>query len=596
MLRNKPQRVLACLALAASLTGVAGCGGSLTRAHDALAIGDEAEAEIQLRKSLKSESTRVEAGMLLAVMLANRGDKFGGDQPKEAEELYREALGLDERNEAARLGLARLLMKRGFMKEANELLAMEGCRGCARLASMMVHESAVNALANGDVLGARTLFTEAFTQGSDPLDALGMAQTWLVPAQRDLIQAQAALEAAAPLIGRGQAEAERHFQELRVQLLGAAAGARNNDMVESLFRVRTETLQDEPEFDLRFRISQAQFRNGDSNAAIERMTSLLANSGQYLEPTQRQVMDAALVVMYSARAAQYLQAGDPVGAVKDVAAGLKIDAGNGRLKLQQVLAIAANRLPLAFTELKKAHKGKNRTAVEAILYSLEVFEYMDAQKLAKAYDALEKAERLGPELPEVALARAYVLADSRNEDVKLKDDQKAARNESGFSYPKGRINQYPGALAYIARAKAGVREQGVLHAFRGPDFDSRINTLKAKIQEFYPYEVEWYAGKGGLIEIISEGAQNSVEYSGPRWLKGTAIASTNSSAEIPVPNIGLVWLEYNGKRVAVVVEDHAHIKINVGAPAAAPPAAAPPAPPVEAPPAEAPPAPPVAPG
>ncbi|PRP95101.1 tetratricopeptide repeat protein [Enhygromyxa salina] len=570
MLRTKPQRVLACLALAASLTGVAGCGGSLTRAHDALAVGDEAEAEVQLRKALKSDSTRVEAGMLLAIMLADRGDKIGGDQPKEAEEFYREALSLDAKNEAARIGLARLLMKRGFMDEANELLAMEGCRGCGRLTSMMVHENAATALANGDVLGARALFADAFAQGNDPMDALGVAQTWLVPAHRDLAQAQAALEAAAPLIGRGQLEAERRFQEIRVQLLGAAAAARNNDMVEALFRVRTETLRDEPEFDLRFRISQAQFRNGDSDFAIQRMTSLLENSGQYLEPTQRQVMDAALVVMYSARAAQYLQAGDPVGAVKDVANGLKIDPGNNRLKLQQVLAIAANRLPLAFTELEKASKGKDRNEVEAILYALEVFEQMDANKTNKAYDALEKAERLSPNLPEVVLARAYVLADSRNEDIKKKEDMRDARNEGGVSYPKGRINQYPGALAYIARAKAGVREQGVLHAFRGPGFDPRLTALEGKIREFYPYAVEWHADSGGLIEIISEGEQNSVEYSGPHWLKGTAIASTNSSAEIPVPHIGLVWLEYKGKRVAVVVEDHAHIKVNVGPPAPAP--------------------------
>ena len=90
-------------------------------------------------------------------------------------------------------------MKRGFMDEANELLSMPGCFGCGRLISMMTHESALNAYNAGDILGARGMFEEAFTQGKDPLDALGAAMTYLAPAQRDLAKAKDNLAAAAPL-------------------------------------------------------------------------------------------------------------------------------------------------------------------------------------------------------------------------------------------------------------------------------------------------------------------------------------------------------------------------------------------------------------
>jgi thioredoxin-like negative regulator of GroEL len=559
----KPQRVLASFALIASLAVQSGCGGSLNRAHEALAVGDEAQAETQLRKALKTKSTHDEAGRLLSVLLTDKAEKIASDEPKKAEDLYREALDLDVRNEAARLGLARLLMKRGFMEEANELLAMKGCHGCGRLVGMMVHQRADNALATGDIMGARQLYQQAFDEGHDPMDALGLVRTYLAPSARDLDAAMAALAAAAPLIAGGQVEAERLFQELRIQLLSAAAAARNNDMVEALFDIKTPVLQDEPEFDLRFRISQAQFRNGDSDPAIARMTHLLETSGQYLEPTQREVMNAALVVMYSARAAQFLQAGDPVGAAKDIAAGLKIDANNSRLKLQQVLAIAANRLPLALTEIEKQTKGKDRTEVEAILHALEVFAYLDEAKMAKAYDALDKAQRLGADLPEVRLARAYVLAESRNEDIKKKDDLKDARQLGGFSYPKGRINQYPGALANLDRARDRVREQGVLHPFRGPGFETRAAALEQKIKAFYPYEVEWYAGKGGMIQIVAKSGQETVEYRGPRWLKGSAVASPGFEAEIPVENPGLVYLEHNGKEIAIVVEANTQIKIEL---------------------------------
>ena len=559
MRRLKLQHGLVCLALASSL---AACGGSLNRAQEALAVGDDTTAEVQLRKALKQGSTQDEAAKLLSRLLERKGSDMASDKPKDAENMFREALKLDATNEAARLALARLLMKRGFMAEANELLAVKGCTGCGRRVGMMTHEAAMNAYNAGDVLGARTMFQQAFAQGKDPMDALGLAQTYLNPAQRDLLAAQASLKAAAPLIGRGQVEAENWFQQLRVQLLSAAAAARDNGMVEETFNIKTEILQDEPEFDLRFRISQAQFRNGDSNPAIERMTFLLETAGQYLDPTQREVMNAALVIMYEARAAQFLQVGDAVGAAKDIAAGLKLDPANNRLKLQQVLAIAANRLELAQTEIDKAKKGKDKKEVKAILYALEVFAQLDAGKMAKVYSALTQAQNLGFDLPEVNLARAYVLAESRNEDLKT-DAMKDARKEGGIAYPKARVNQYPGALAYIDRARDRIREQGVLHPFRGPGFDTRAKELEDRIRAFYPYEVEYYAGTGGLVEIIAEGGQKEVEYKGPHWLKGTAVASPDSSAEIPVVHVGLIWLEYDGKRLAVVVEANTHIKIKL---------------------------------
>ena len=563
MLVSKTQRVLSSFVLSATLAvPIAGCGGSLTRAQEALAIGDDAEAERQLRKALKSNSTRTEASRQLSVLLARQGAEIAADQPREAEAMFSEALELDSRNEEARVGLARLLMKRGFMADARKLLDVAECRGCGRLMGIMLHEEAVEALAAGEVETAREHFQAAYEASNDPLSALGLVQTWLAAQPPDLDQAQAALAAAASLISRGQVEAENLFRELRLGLLNAAAAARDNERVEAILDIRTPSLEEEPEFDLRFKISQEQFRNGDSDPAIARISSLIEKSGKYLDPTQLQVMTAALVVMYSARAAQHLQAGDEVGAAKDIAAGLKLDPENNRLKLQQVLAIAANRMPLAFDQLKEAHAGKSRDEVEAILHSLEAFAAFDKGKIAKAEASIEKAEELAEDLPEVRLAQAYLLAETRNDDLS-KDEAKEVRSQDLVDYPRGRINQYPGALAHLARARELIVEQGVLHSLRGFGFDQRVEALDKKLA-FYPYEVEWYAGdKGGLIELFGESGQKTVEYRGPRWLKGTAIAAPGNSAEVPVPNVGLVTLEYGGKHLGVVTEDHAHIKIKL---------------------------------
>ncbi|HYT88899.1 MAG TPA: thioredoxin [Gemmataceae bacterium] len=49
--------------------------------------------------------------------------------PAEAERLYREAIGLDRQHEAARLGLARLLLSQGKEDEAGELLTEVGAVG-----------------------------------------------------------------------------------------------------------------------------------------------------------------------------------------------------------------------------------------------------------------------------------------------------------------------------------------------------------------------------------------------------------------------------------------------------------------------------------
>src|SRR5690606_5065677 len=143
---------------------------------------------------------------------------------------------------------------------------------------------------------------------------------------------------------------------------------------------------------------------------------------------------------------------------------------------------------------------------KAILYTMQGFEELDAGSVSKASASLASAEQLSADLPEVRLLRAYVLAESRNEDLKTKELQDA-RKVVGFEYPGGRINQYAGALANLDRARKRLAEQGVLHPFRGASFDRRVTELEQKIRGFYPYEVEWFAGKGGLIELSSEGGQ-----------------------------------------------------------------------------------------
>jgi thioredoxin-like negative regulator of GroEL len=559
---SKTQRVLAPFVLAVALTGLSGCAGALDRAQEALAIGDQDEAEEQLRKAMKQSSTQNEAARLLSVLLAKKGEAIAASEPRQAENMFTEALELDPNNEVARLDLARLLMKRGFMEDARKLLAYEGCSTCGRLTGMMLHEEAVKALEAGDVGNARLIFQQAFELSRDPLDALGLAKTYLAEDPPDLVKSKALLEAAAPLIAAS--EAETQFRQLRQQYLLAAAATRQHQLVVDGFAIRTAALQDEPEFDLRFKVAQEQFRNGDSDPAIESLRSLLEKSGQYLEPTQREVMGAALVIMYSARAAQHLGKGDPAGAARDIADARKIDGDNNRLKLQQVLAIAANgRVDLAFDTLEKdAAKGKDAEQVKAILYATQAFQALDSGSLPKAEGYVAEAEQLAADLPEVRLARAYVLAESRNDELKTKELQEA-RKIAGFEYPGARVNQYAGALAYLDRARKRIAEQGVLHPFRGPEFDRRASELDQKIRAFYPYEVEWFSSNGGMIELIAEGGQKDVEYSGPRWLKGTAIASPGKTAQIPVPNIGVVTLNIDGKPVGVIVEEHAHIKIKL---------------------------------
>lgn len=552
---------LVSLSLTTLLLVGTGCAGHLDAAHEALAVGDEAKAEVHLRKALKTKSTQKEAGRQLSILLSEKGNEIGAKDPRGAENLYLEALELDASNEDARLGLARLLIKRGFMKDAEELLDIEGCRGCDRLKAMMMHDKGVGHLQAGEVDVARQIFQQAFDLAGDPLDALALVETWLMASPPDLAQAKAALAAAAPMIARGQSQPEAQFRELRSRLLLAAAAAHQIEMVDQLLEIRTPELAEEPEFDLRFRVSQEQFRAGDSDAAIGRVSNLLDKSGQYIDPTLREVMGASLVVMYSSRAAQSLQRGDVPGAAKDIVLGLKIDPTHSRLKLQQVLAIASNRLDLAFTELDKHGKGDDVDNVRMILHALDAIAQVEAGNLPKAWAALEKAEAKG-DVPEAHLARAYILAEERNEDLKKKELQEA-RSLSAFSYPGGRVNQYAAALAHLDRARSLVVAQGNLYPWRGPSFDAKVEALHKKIKAFYPYEVTWFDGKGGLLELASEAAQKDVSVVGPRYLKVTAIASPGKPAEVEVPAVGLVVLDFDGKQVGVVIEEHAHVKVGM---------------------------------
>jgi hypothetical protein len=553
---------LVSLSLSTLLLVPSGCTGHLDTAQEALAVGDEPKAELHLRKAVKSNATKKEASRQLSILLAEQGNELAAKDPRAAENLYIEALELDASNEDARLGQARLLIKRGFMKDAQALLDVEGCRGCDRLTALMMHDRGVAHLHAGEIDMARQVFQEAFAMGSDPLDGLALVETFMLSTPPDLEQAHAALIAATPLIARGQSQPEAQFRELRNRLLMAAAAAHKIEMVDLLLELRTAELAEEPEFELRFKVSQEQFRAGDSDPAIGRVSNLIDKSGQYIDPTLLQVMSGALVVMYSARVSQSLRVGDPTGAAKDIVAGLRIDPEHSRLKLQQVLAIASSRLDLAFTELAKHGKGDDVDKVAAILHSLDAIALVEAGDIPKGWAALAQAEAKNDDLPEVHLARAYLLSEERNEDLKKKDLQDA-RAMSAFSYPGGRVNQYASSLAHLDRARSLIAAQGVLYPWRGAGFDAKLDALQQKIKAFYPYEVTWYEGKGGLLEITAEGGQKDVEVSGPRWLKVTAIASPGKPAEVEVPSIGLVLLGYDGKQAGIVVESHAHIKVGL---------------------------------
>ncbi len=559
----KLQRVSISLATLFIVAAASGCAAHLEKADEALTIGNEPEAEVHLRKALKQNASKAEAARQLSILLAKQGNEFAASEPRKAENMFTEALELDPTNDEARMGIARLLMKRGFMADARELLSSPDCRGCGVLMAMILHEDGVKHLNAGEYDLARKSFEEALALGKDPLDALAIAETWMTGPTPDLQQAKASLAAAAPLIARGQMQPENLFRDLRTRLIVAAAAAHQLEMVDELLEIRTPSLAEEPEFELRFKASQEQFKAGDSDPAIKRISSLLETSGQYIDPALRDVMSGALMVMYSARVAQSLQAGDPVSAAKDIVAGLKLDPANTRLALQQVLAIAGNgRLDLAFAELDKQGKSADVDKVRAILHATDAIASIEAGNAPKAIAALDKAEAVDADLPEVHLARAYLLAETRSEDLSKKQLQEA-RELSAFTYPGGRINQYAGALAHIDRARQVISKQGIFHPWRGPNFEPKLTALEQKIKAFYPYEVRWYDGKGGLLEVASEGGQKDVGVSGPRWLKVTAIASPGKTAEVEVPNVGLVVLEVDGKQIGVLVEAHSHVKVSL---------------------------------
>jgi tetratricopeptide (TPR) repeat protein len=545
--------------LAVTIALAAGCASTLDKAGEAEAIGDEAEAERLYREAMAAGGDDAEAARDgLVALLIEKGREVGKSDPAAAEAMYREVLELDPDSTNGRLGLARMMLRQNRQSEALALLdERKGCNGCGRLVGVLLVERGYERLKAGEHEAARADFEQALQGMPDPMAALGIVETYLAADAAAL--AVEAMDKAVPLIRTENTDAQHQFATIRRRAAVAAAQTGDLQLVDRYMAMAPPGAGGDEWFALQIEVSRERVRRGDRDSAIARLANVLDQNAEDMAPSRRGEMQRLLVDLYIGRAAQSLREGDIAKAENDLTYALRIDPDNWTAKLQRVLAVVAlGKLDHSFRILKKIPQGtEGRKEVLAILWSLRVNEKLAAGDVEGARRAYENAKQTAPDMPEVHVAAAQLLALTPVDDVSRRDKKELSKRGL-MRYPAGHVNRYGEALSELDWARTQSNGLGPRFPYRGPSTETRMKSLEDQIRSFYPFEVKFQAEATSVL-VIRARAGSTVEVEGPGGFRQEVSVSGDAPARVTIPEPGLTRLKIGNKRVALITEPYTEI-------------------------------------
>ncbi len=551
----------ALLTLTVALPAV-GCASSLEKARAADAAGDLTEAEHQYRAAYAEPEFQEEAGIELAAVLMKRAEHANG---RERETLLKEVLLLDPSIDDARLKLARMYMTADKYEDGLVLLENQPqCRGCASLEAAMLFKRGRYHIDQGEGQSAREDIHRAMLYEADPLMALAEVEIYTKINQGTPEQALGALQKAAELIDEGNVAAQNAFREHRRTLILTFAERRETAALDTVLKIRVPHQPADPKaFLLEFEAAKIQFRAGDYQLGLDRAAGIYLQYGDQLNPHDRDLMRAVVVVMYSTRAGVELARGDGAKAKKDLELGLFIEPDNKTLLLQQIIAEALVDDDHAFEMLDELDDDSPEVfQVRAILYTMVAHEALKDGKMTRATRYLEKAKEIGEGLPEYRVTYAEWLTRKRVEDITVLQIQ-TVREKGIFRYPKGRVNRYAEALAELHWAKNHLSKIDERHPYRAPALETRMETLREEITGFYPYKVEYNETEDCKL-VITNARKEPLEVSiKVGALKEKFTLESGASKELEVNKPGFTEIKAGEVDKAMVTEGYTKIFVDL---------------------------------
>lgn len=555
------------LALAAMLGG--GCASTLKDAQAAYNLeeyDDAVDLYLETMETGKEDEQEVAREELYELHM-ELAEKYKKGRAKEAERHYRDALELRPNSSEAREGLARVLMLLYRHDEALQVVyegAANGtCKPCGRLYAVMLIQRGDNRMANQDWAGAEADYAAALTVLPDPAIMVQVVRARMATGNND--GAVEMLRQTVDLIGAADTGMRQQFLELRRAAVLKALEEEKTELADSLLDLAPEGVGGEEQLGLAIEVALEFRRLGKPEAALSRMEALvaLADAGklQVGEARKAELRDH-VAVLYAARGAMRLEEGDIGAATADIDAALAMRPDNQIALLQKVILLSysgqAGEARERFGKVDK--KAIGREEVDAILYAHAVEQALAKDDFDDAKRNLSKAKKRGPDVPEVHIASAMVLAQTEITNLG-KSDLKELKKGSIVSYPGGTPVKAGEALSELDWARQQIRGQGKIYPFRAPANADRMKGLETKVREFYPLEVSFQSNPGAVLVLSSASGEVEVEVSGP-GLKTTETVG-KESIEVATTKAGLVTMSYRGTTRAFLAEPYTKVKLSL---------------------------------
>jgi hypothetical protein len=554
-----PWTRIACLALL-----VAACASPLERAESALLRGDYDEAEALYRKAAQKPSTQATAERGIADVYAERARESEASDPEGAEQDYREALALLPAHDEALTGLVRLLRSQGRLDEASAAVEQAKVTGecggsCARLSLVLLLVRGDQAFATKRWDDALAAYTEAQRIREQPAGAVAIAATYHAAGRLD--EAEAALREVQPQMTGADASTTDRFLELRRSLLGTALAAGDFERADRLREIRLRTEPASRRLELALLVADTVYQSKDLEAALARYEALLQDPE--MSEVDRATITRKVALGYATLGTRDLHDARAEEADRRLSRAIELQPDDWALKLQRILALSGRTgaEPALASLLQVPAQAAGLSHVQAILLSLRVREEVARGELEAARATLEQAEQANPDLPEVHLASASVLAYSPAEDLRGPDRRALLGARSVVPY-RGEVFRFGEALAELDWIRVAVADRSNAYPFTAPWLPAAAAELGDKLRVVYPLSVGFREEPEPVVVLRNTGDRSlSVAVTGPARLRETLTLAPGGEQAVTVPDSGLVRLQFGRATKVLYAEGYTQVTI-----------------------------------
>lgn len=551
-----------------SLLAGSGCATTLERARAAERRGDQEAADALYRDALEDPEQAPQARQELARLRVQEAREVEKADPGRAESLYREALKVAPAHDQALTGLVRMLRRSGRVDDAVAALKVaEGsgdCPACNRLHVVVLLERGDRAMAAKQWDDAIARYGEALSLRKQPAPALSIARAHLAAGRRE--QATDALADALALMVSADESVTQAFFDTRAAIVDAALAADETALADRALAIQLADEPGNPAVALELRVSAKIADKGRADEAAERYEAILKRheSAPTLTDAQRSDVAARLSDLYAARATMHLSQGRADAAEADLDRALELTPDEWEISLQRVLAVATRSgAPSALEALGRMPPGTpGIPQVQAILQSQLAIELLAAGRVDEAREALARGEKIHPDMPEIHLASAQLLAITAPEDLAKKDAR--ALSKGALVHYDGGIFRYAEALGELDWARAAVKGRAADYPFQAPWFHAAATTLEERVRKVYPFAVEFSPDPEPRLRLRNTGDDAiEVQLEGPADFEDAVAIDAGKEHGVTLPDSGLLRLRVNGKKRTFYAEPYASVTLTL---------------------------------